>query len=85
MARSNLTDAELWAAMATNSEAIAQIARYQLAIAKGRIDPTMQAKLIASDVKSLTKLQRQHDAFFVELRRRYSQKGPRRKTKKRGE
>jgi hypothetical protein len=85
MAYSKLTNAEFWEAMATNSEAIAQISKYQLAIAKGRIDPTMQAKLIASDVRNLTKLQRQHDAFFVELRRRYSQKGPRRKTKKRRE
>jgi hypothetical protein len=81
MTYSNLTDAELWERMAKNSEAIAQIARYQLAIAKGRIDPTMQAKLIASDMRSLAKLQRQHDADFVELHRRHSQKRPRRKTK----
>jgi hypothetical protein len=70
----NLTDAELWEGMATISEAIAQIAKYQLAIAKGRIDPTMQAKLIASDMRSLAKLQRQHDAYFVKLQRRHSQK-----------
>jgi hypothetical protein len=82
MPRSNLTDAELWAAMATNSEAIAQIARYQLAIAKGRIDPTMRKKLIASDMRSLAKLQRQHDAYFVELQRRYSKERPRSKNKK---
>jgi hypothetical protein len=82
MAYSSLTDAELWAAMATNSEAIAQIARYQLAIAKGRIDPAMQAKLIASDMRSLAKLQRQHDAYFVKLRRRHSQKWPCRRNQK---
>jgi hypothetical protein len=82
MARSNLTDAELWEGIAANCEAIAQIAKYQLAVAKGRIDPTMQAKLIASDMKALTKFQRQRDAYFVELQRRHSQKGPRRKTKK---
>jgi hypothetical protein len=82
MANSNLIDAELWEGMATNSEAIAQIAKYQLAIAKGRIDPKMQAKLIASDMRSLAKLQRQHDAYFVELQRRHSQKRPRRKTKR---
>jgi hypothetical protein len=82
MAYSKLTDVELWEAMAVNSEAIAQIAKYQLAIAKGRIDPTMQAKLIASDMKALTKLQRQNDAYYVELQRRHSQKGPRRKTKR---
>ena len=82
MARSNLTDAELWQAMAANSEAIAQIARYQLAIAKGRVDPTMQAKLIASDMKALAKLHRQHDAYYVKLQRRHSQKGPRHKTKR---
>ena len=82
MAHSNLTDAELWQRVAANSEAIAQIARYQLAIAKGRIDPTMQAKLIASDMKALAKLQRKHDAYYVELQRRHSKKGPRRKTKK---
>ena len=79
MAYSNLIDAELWEAMAVNSEAIAKIAKYQLAIAKGRIDPTMQAKLIASDMKVLAKLQRQHDAYYVELRRRHSQKGSRNK------
>jgi hypothetical protein len=84
MARSSLTDAELWAAMATNSEAIAQIAKYQLAIAKGRIDPTMQAKLIASDMRSLGKLQRDHDAYFVELQRRHSRKRPRRKNDRGG-
>jgi hypothetical protein len=39
MAYSNLTVAELWEGIAANSEAIGQIARYQLAIAKGRIDP----------------------------------------------
>jgi hypothetical protein len=82
MAHSNLTDAELWEAMAANSEAITQIAKYQLAIAKGRIDPTMQAKLIASDMKALAKLQRQHDAYYVELQRRHSQMGPRRKAKR---
>ncbi len=82
MAHSNLTDAELWEGMAANSEAIAQIARYQLAIAKGRIDPAMQSKLIASDMKALAKLQRQHDAYYVELQRRHSQKGPRRNTER---
>jgi hypothetical protein len=82
MARSNLTDAELWEAMAANSEAIAQIAKYQLAVAKGRIDPRMQAKLIASDMKALAKLQRQHDAYYAELQHRHSGKGPRRKTKR---
>ena len=82
MAYSNLTDVELWEAMAANSDAIAQIAKYQLAIAKGRIDPTMQAKLIASDMRTLAKLQRQHDAYYVELRRRHSQKRPRRKIKR---
>jgi hypothetical protein len=82
MANSNLTDAELWEGMATNSEAIAQIAKYHLAIAKGRIDPTMRAKLIASDMRSLAKLQRQHDAYFVKLQRRHLQKRPRRKTKR---
>jgi hypothetical protein len=82
MAYSNLTDAELWEGIAANSEAIAQIAKYQLAIAKGRIEPTMQAKLIASDMKALAKLERQHDAHYVELQRRHSQKGRRRKTKR---
>jgi hypothetical protein len=82
MAHSNLTDAELWEAMAANNEEIAQIAKYQLAVAKGRIDPTMQAKLIASDMKASAKLQRQHDAYYAELQRRHSRKGPRRKTKR---
>jgi len=82
MARSNLTDAELWEAIAANSEAIAQIARYQLAIAKGRIDPTMQAKLIASDMRTLAKLQREHDAYYFELKRRHFQRRRRRKTKR---
>jgi uncharacterized protein (DUF885 family) len=75
MAYSNLTDAELWDGMAANSKAIADIARYQLGMAKGRIDPAMQAKLIRSDLKTLAKLQREHDAFFVELQRRNSQRG----------
>jgi hypothetical protein len=82
MANSTLTDAELWEAIAANSEAIAEIARYQLAIAKGRIDPTMQAKLIGSDMKAMAKLQRSHDAHYVELQRRNSQKRPRRNTKR---
>lgn len=82
MAYSKLTDTELWEAIAANSDAIAQIAKYQLAIAKGRIDPTMQAKLIASDMKTLAKLQRQHDAYYVELRRRHSQMRRRRKIKR---
>ena len=81
MAHSNLTDAELWEAMAANSEATAKIARYQLAVAKGRIDPTMQVKLITSDMKALAKLKRQHDPYYAELQRRHSRKGPRRKTK----
>ena len=70
MAHSKLTDAELRQAMAANIDAIAQIAKYQLAIAKGRIDPAMQAKLIASD---MAKLQHEHDVYYVELRRRHSQ------------
>jgi hypothetical protein len=82
MAYSNLRDAELWEGMAANSEAIAQIAKYQLAIAKGRIDPTMEAKLVASDMRTLAKLQRQHDAYYFVLQRRDSQKRPRRKTKR---
>jgi hypothetical protein len=80
MAHLNLTDAELWEEMAANSEAIAQIARYQLAMAKGRIDPTMQAKLIATDMKALAKLHPQHEAYYAELQRRHSRKRPRRKT-----
>jgi hypothetical protein len=67
---------------AANSKAIADIARYQLGMAKGRIDPAMQAKLIRSDLKTLAKLQREHDAYFVELQRRNSQKRSRRKIKK---
>jgi hypothetical protein len=82
MAYSNLTKAELWEGMAANSKAIADIARYQLGMAKGRIDPAMQAKLIRSDLKTLAKLQREHDAYFVELQRRNSQKRSRRKIKK---
>jgi hypothetical protein len=82
MAYSNLTDAEFWDGMAANSKAIADIARYQLGMAKGRIDPVMQAKLIASDVKTLAKLQREHDAYYAELQRRNSQKRPRRRTKR---
>jgi hypothetical protein len=39
----------------------------------------MQAKLIRSDLKTLAKLQREHDAYFVELQRRNSQKRSRRK------
>jgi hypothetical protein len=80
MAHSKLTDAELWQAMAANSDA--QIAKYQLAIAKSRIDPAMQAKLIASDMRTLAKLQHEHDAYYVELRLRHSQKRQRRKTKR---
>jgi hypothetical protein len=80
MAYSNLTDAKLWERMARNNQAIAEIARYQLAIEKGRIDPTMQAMLIASDIRTLAKLQRQHDAYYFELQRRHSQKRSRRKT-----
>jgi hypothetical protein len=82
MAHSKLTDTELWQAMAANNEAIAQIARYQLAVAKGRIDPAMQAKLIASDMRVMAKLQRQHDAYYVELQRRHSRTRQRRKTKR---
>ena len=82
MAYSNLTDAELWDGMAANSKAIADIARYQLGMAKGRIDPTMQAKLISSDMKTLAKFQREHAAYYAELKRRNFQKRPRRKIKK---
>jgi hypothetical protein len=82
MAYSNLTGVELWKGIAANSEAIGNIARYQLAVAKGRIDPKMRAKQIASDMKALVKLQREHDAYYVELRRRHSHKGPHRKAKR---
>ena len=81
MAYSNLTKAQLWDGMAANSKAIADLARYQLGMAKGRIDPAMQA-VIRSDLKTLAKLQREHDAYFVELQRRNSQKRSRRKIKK---
>jgi len=82
MAYSNLTDSELWEGMGANSKAIADIARYQLGIAKGRIDPTMQAKLTRSDMKTLAKLQRKHDAYYAELQRRNSQMRAGRKIKK---
>ena len=42
----------------------------------------MQAKLIRSDMKTLAKLQREHNAYYAELQRRNSQKRPRRKSKK---
>ena len=68
MAYSKLTEAELWQGMVANTEAIAQIARYHLAITKGRIDPAMQAKLIASDMKALAKLQREHSRGRVNVK-----------------
>jgi hypothetical protein len=82
MTYSNLTDAELWEGIAANSKAIADIARYQLGMTKGRVDPAMQAKLIRSDMKTLAKLQREHDAYYAELQRCNSQRRPRRKIKK---
>jgi hypothetical protein len=35
----------------------------------------MEAKLIVSDVKTLAQLQRDHDAYIVELQRRRSERG----------
>ena len=82
MAHSKLSDTELWDTMAATSEGIAQIARYQLAITKGRIDPRMQANLLKSDMKALAKLKRQLDAFSAELQRRHSKMGLRRKVQR---
>jgi len=68
---SKLSDAELWEAMAANSDAITQIARYQAAIAKGSVNPEVRANLLSSDMVMLANLQPEHDAYLAELKRRY--------------
>jgi hypothetical protein len=66
----NLTDDELWHAIAQNTEAISALLRQQLELdaAPGPIHPRMKADLI----RLASTFRREYREYAAELRRRYS-------------
>jgi hypothetical protein len=71
----NLTDEQLWRAIAQNTNAMTALIHQQL-----ELDPTVntlsdtirQAKLRESNAERIGKLERNYQEYTAELRRRYS-------------
>jgi hypothetical protein len=71
----NLTDDELWRAIAENTHALSEIAeqRHQLdAAIAASDDPTCRAKLMRLHLDTVNRFQREYRAYTAELRRRHS-------------
>jgi hypothetical protein len=70
----NLTDEQLWRAIAQNTNAMSALVRQQLELAAVTTisDSIRQAKLRESNAAIIDKLARNYREFSAELRRRYS-------------
>ena len=70
----NLTDEQLWRAIAQNTNAMSALVRQQLELATVTTisDSIRQAKLRESNAAIIDKLARNYREFSAELRRRYS-------------
>ena len=71
----NLTDDELWRAIAENTHALSQVVEQRreldAAIAASG-DPTCRAKLIRLHLETVNRFQREYRAYTAELRRRHA-------------
>ena len=70
----NLTDEQLWRAIAQNTNAMSALVRqqFELAAVTTISDSIRQAKLRESNAAIIDKLARNYREFSAELRRRYS-------------
>ena len=71
----NLTDDQLWRAIAQNTNAMTALIHQQLALAPAvntLSDNIRQAKLRESNAERIGKLERNYREYTAELRRRYS-------------
>ena len=70
----NLTDEQLWRAIAQNTNAMSALVRQQLELADVNTisDSIRQAKLRESNAEIIDKLARNYREYTAELRRRYS-------------
>ena len=69
----NLTDDELWRAIAQNTNAMSALVyrRLELDAGNARDDVIDRAQLMQSNLETITKLERKYREFTDELRRRY--------------
>jgi hypothetical protein len=71
---SNLTDDELWRAIAENTDVMSALVHQQFELDAGfgaPIDPDSRAKLMRSNAQKIDKHQREYRDIKAELRRRY--------------
>ena len=69
----NLTDAELWRAIAENTNVMSALIHEQLEMDAGIAanDPAMRAELVRCHLQTINKYQREYRDYTAELRRRY--------------
>ena len=68
-----LTDEQLWRAIAENTNEMAELVDQQLELAMIAINtPDADTSRMQSNGPTISKLERQYQAFTAELRRRYS-------------
>jgi hypothetical protein len=69
----NLTDDELWRAIAENTNAMSALVNEQLGLDEGITpnDPDKRAELMRSHLQTIDKYQREYQDYTAELRRRY--------------
>ena len=74
MQSENLTDEQLWRAIAQNTKAMTALIHQQLELAAVTTisDSIRQAKLRESNAERIGKLERNYREYAAELRRRYS-------------
>ncbi len=77
MQRANLTDDELWQAIAHNTTAMAALVYRRLELDAGntRDDVIDRAQLMQSNLETISKLERKYREYTDELRRRYPAAG----------
>jgi hypothetical protein len=71
----NLTDDELWRAIAENTQALSRVVeqRHELdAAIAGSDDPACRAKLMRHHLDTVNRFQREYRAYTAELRRRHA-------------
>jgi hypothetical protein len=64
----NLTDDELWCAIAQNTEAISAVFHQELELPS---NPDTRANLMRARWKTINRFQREYGQYTAELRRRY--------------
>ncbi len=69
----NLTDDELWRAIAENTNVMSALVHEQLELGAGITanDPDRRAELMRSHLQTVNEYQRQYRDYTAELRRRY--------------